>query len=100
MQEMGMPYQWAFSECYGFDEDLLQMIPQPCVAVVLNMERLKKSEDKQKGSLENYAAYYMKQTGELDNACGVIACIHSIYNNLGLIQLNSGSVLEKYLELG
>jgi hypothetical protein len=49
------------------------------------MERLKKSEDKEKGSLESQAAYYMKQTKELDNACGVIACIHSIFNNLGLI---------------
>ena len=49
------------------------------------MERLKKSEDKDKGSLDFYAAYYMKQTKELDNACGVIACIHSIFNNLGLI---------------
>ena len=25
----------------------------------------------------------MKQSGTLDNACGIIACIHAILNNLG-----------------
>ena len=27
--------------------------------------------------------YYMKQTNELDNACGIIAALHCVYNNLG-----------------
>jgi hypothetical protein len=43
----------------------------------------------------------MKQTGVLDNACGVIACIHAILNNLGegdnKITLNDGSVLSNFL---
>lgn len=42
--------------------------------------------------------YYMKQTHKLDNACGIIASIHAILNNIEnkKIQLNPGSVLEKY----
>ena len=44
--------------------------------------------------------YYMKQTEVLDNACGVIACIHAILNNLGegdtKITLTEGSVLANY----
>ena len=43
----------------------------------------------------------MKQTEVLDNACGVIACIHAILNNLGeganKIQLGDG-VLKNYLD--
>ena len=43
----------------------------------------------------------MKQTSVLDNACGVIACIHAILNNLGegdnKITLAEGSVLSNYL---
>ena len=38
----------------------------------------------------------MKQTEVLDNACGVIACIHAILNNLGegesKIKLNEGAL--------
>ena len=43
----------------------------------------------------------MKQTGTLDNACGVIACIHAILNNLGegdnKIALTEGSVMSNFL---
>mmetsp|Transcript_43187 Transcript_43187/g.57138 ORF Transcript_43187/g.57138 Transcript_43187/m.57138 type:complete len:81 (-) Transcript_43187:263-505(-) len=44
--------------------------------------------------------YYMKQTSELDNACGVIACLHSIYNNLSddKITLLPDSVLATFLQ--
>ena len=40
----------------------------------------------------------MKQTEVLDNACGVIACIHSTLNNLDKFQLAEGSILSKYHE--
>jgi len=43
------PATWGFSELFGFDEELLQFIPTPVLAVVVNMERLKKEEDKEKG---------------------------------------------------
>ena len=40
----------------------------------------------------------MKQTGELDNACGIIAALHCVYNNLGddKIQLIPDSVLASF----
>ena len=45
--------------------------------------------------------FYMKQTDVLDNACGVIACIHAILNNLGSgsdkIALRDQSVLSNML---
>ena len=41
MQKMGLPEQWAFSELYGFEEDLLAMIPQPVIAVIIAAQRLK-----------------------------------------------------------
>ena len=81
MQKMGLPEQWAFSELYGFEEDLLAMIPQPVIAVIIAAQRLKKTEDKELGSPDTEAEFYMHQTGKLDNACGVIACLHAIYNN-------------------
>merc|ERR1712136_344460 len=55
--------------------------------------------DKAKGDRSVPCDYYMKQTPTLDNACGVIACLHAIYNNLGpgKIQLQADSNLLTYL---
>ena len=37
----------------------------------------------------------MKQTANLDNACGFIACFHSIYNNKD-VKVEAGSKLESF----
>ena len=98
MSKLGLPSNWSFGELYGFEEDLLGFVPQPCLAVIVNAERLKKSEDKERGDMAVPVDYYMDQTEKLDNACGVIACIHAIYNNLGgdKINLPEDSVLAKF----
>jgi ubiquitin carboxyl-terminal hydrolase L3 len=93
MQKCGLASTWGFSELYGFDEDLLGMVPQPVVAVILNAEHLKKN--KEAGQADFACEYYMKQTSELDNACGVIACFHSIFNNKD-VQIEAGSKLEHF----
>lgn len=72
--------------------------------MIVCYERLKKEEDKEKGQ-EDWASvsdFYMKQTGKLDNACGAIACLHAIYNNLGegKITLGDGSHLKSFLDDG
>lgn len=81
MTQLGLPSKWTFGELYGFEEDLLGFVPQPCLAVIVNAERLKKAEDKERGDPATPVDFYMDQTSKLDNACGVIACIHAIYNN-------------------
>jgi ubiquitin carboxyl-terminal hydrolase L3 len=55
---------WQFAEVYGFDEELLAFLPKPVKAVIITAERLKKAEDKEKGSKDNngIVPYYMKQT--------------------------------------
>lgn len=62
MQDTGMSKDWAVGEVFGFDEELLAFLPQPIIGVIVNMERLKKDEDVQKGSEENYGivSYYQK----------------------------------------
>ncbi len=59
MHKMGLPEQWAISEVYGFEEDLLAMVPQPVLSVIINSERLKKEEDKQRGDPNNEAVFFM-----------------------------------------
>jgi ubiquitin carboxyl-terminal hydrolase L3 len=100
MHEIGLPKEWAVGELFGFDEDLLAFLPQPVLAVIANVERPgeKRAEDRARGDAQVAAPFYMKQTGTLDNACGVIACIHAIYNNLDSIgSLGEGSVLANHL---
>ena len=99
MHATGMPKAWAFGEVFGFDEELLAFLPQPVLGVIANVERLKKQDDKARGSPDTPVDYYMKQTGTLDNACGVIACLHAVYNNLvPLGGLPAESILGQHLE--
>ena len=97
MRALGLPNEWAIGEVFGFDEDLLTFIPQPVVGIIVAVERLNPAEDKALGDVANVdndtVPFYMKQTGALDNACGIIACLHAIYNNPTSIQLGEGSVL-------
>jgi ubiquitin carboxyl-terminal hydrolase L3 len=40
MTKLGMSEQFGFGELYGFDDEMLAMVPQPVYAVILNAERL------------------------------------------------------------
>ena len=40
----------------------------------------------------------MKQTGTLDNACGIIACLHAIINKLSQVSIKEGSILDKFVK--
>ena len=91
-----MSKDWAVGEVFGFDEELLAFLPSPQIAVIVNIERLKKDEDKEKGDEANTMPYYQKQNGKLDNACGIIACLHAVFNNLDKVSLDDGSVLKSF----
>ena len=101
MQQCGLPANWGFGEIYGFEEELLGFVSQPVLAVIVNAEFLKKAENRVQGDLAVANDFYMKQTSLLDNACGVIACIHAVLNNLGegenKITLGEGKTLTNYL---
>ena len=46
MHQVGLPTAWAVQECFGLDDDCLSFVPQPTIAVIANLERTNKSEDK------------------------------------------------------
>merc|ERR1719265_299440 len=83
MQKVGLSANFAIAEVFGFDEELLGFLAQPIFGVIVNYERLKKQEDKARGSIDNLGLvdWYMKQSGTLDNACGIIAAIHCVFNS-------------------
>lgn len=97
MHSIGMSDQWAIGEVFGFDEDLLAFLPQPVIAVIVAIQRNKDNleEDKSNEADSTLVPYYMKQSKVLDNACGIIACLHSVLNK-DQVQITEGSTLAKF----
>jgi ubiquitin carboxyl-terminal hydrolase L3 len=96
LKSIGVPEEWIVNEVFGLDEDCLGFVPKPVLAVIATFENVKKGEEEKKDGVHAEVNYYMKQTKKLDMACGVIACIHSVLNNLDKIKIADGSVLHKY----
>jgi len=96
--ELGLEL-FTVNEVFGTDPDLLAFLPQPCLAAIACVRRMpaKMDEDKARGSLDVQVDYYMDQTSRLDNACGIIALIHSILNN-AQCPIKEGSPLALFRE--
>lgn len=100
LQSIGLPTTFSIGEVFGFDEELLAFIPQPILGIIVCYERLiPKSEyrEQDKGSSDDYdkVSYYMHQSKVLDNACGIIACLHAVFNS-PIVSVDPTSVLGKY----
>ncbi|KAL3809974.1 hypothetical protein ACHAXA_007750 [Cyclostephanos tholiformis] len=100
LRSIGLPSQFSIGEIFGFDEDLLAFVPQPVLGIIVCHERLISKSDyrpRDVGSSDNYDAvsFYMHQSGTLDNACGIIACLHAVFNAPN-IDLDPESVLGRY----
>ena len=78
LHQVGLAESFAVGEIYGFDEDLLAFVPQPVYGVIVALEKVEKQHNV--GDDSYLIPFYMKQAGTLDNACGIIACLHAILN--------------------
>lgn len=96
---------YEFVEIIGFDEDLLAFVPQPVSAVLLLFPITEEHEEHRRKEIEDashtppdysQAIYFLKQT--VGNACGSIAVIHSVANNLEKFQLDAHKPLAHFLE--
>uniref|UniRef100_A0A7S4J079 Ubiquitin carboxyl-terminal hydrolase n=1 Tax=Odontella aurita TaxID=265563 RepID=A0A7S4J079_9STRA len=98
LQKIGLSKEYSIGEVFGFDEELLAFLPQPIHGIIVTLERLNRESDVAKGLAVDVSKvdYYMDQTGSLDNACGIIACLHAIFNNSDSM-LVADSVLENFL---
>lgn len=88
----------GFTDVFGFDPDLLMMIPQPCKAFILlykiteTAEKLRSEEEEGlKDDKRSEKPFWMKQT--IGNACGTIAIIHALAN------LKVRNKIPKYLRI-
>ncbi|XP_067943966.1 ubiquitin carboxyl-terminal hydrolase isozyme L3-like [Watersipora subatra] len=97
MYNLGASSDWAFFDVFGFDEDLLGMIPKPVAAVMLLFPISDKSETVSIGTEEEVEGlYYMKQT--VGNACGTVGIIHALANNGNQVSLDESKALSAFLK--
>ncbi|KAL6261569.1 hypothetical protein P5V15_006655 [Pogonomyrmex californicus] len=103
LHKLGVPKKWSILDVYGLESDLLAIVPRPVLAVILlypvpsKTEKIEEEKEEIKDSKNDApdSIYHMKQC--ISNACGTIALLHSVANNLDVIQLENG-FLKKFLD--
>ncbi|KAG2263952.1 hypothetical protein Bca52824_071031 [Brassica carinata] len=80
------------NDVFGLDDELLEMVPKPVLAVLFLYPITKKSEEERieqdkeiKEKVHIDKVYFMKQT--VGNACGTIGLLHAIGNITSEIKL-------------
>ncbi|KAL0395024.1 UNVERIFIED_CONTAM: Ubiquitin carboxyl-terminal hydrolase 3 [Sesamum latifolium] len=92
------------AECfdvYGLDEELLEMVPKPVLAVLFLYPITPKSEEErilQDNAIKEPSSgvYFLKQT--VGNACGTIGLLHAVGNITSEIKLVEGSYLDNFFK--
>ena len=103
LAKLGVPSDWEINDVYGLDPELLMMLPQPVLALMLLFpitEKYYEYQKEQEAGISTQTVssklFYMKQT--ISNACGTVALMHSVANNVGeSITLKDGP-LKTFLE--
>uniref|UniRef100_A0A0D6QZE6 Ubiquitin carboxyl-terminal hydrolase n=1 Tax=Araucaria cunninghamii TaxID=56994 RepID=A0A0D6QZE6_ARACU len=98
MWGLGVPEKEAeFFDIYGFDDELLDMVPKPVLAVLflfpLNEATKQLTMDEGQKGLSNNV-YFLKQT--VGNACGTIGLIHAVANIRSEVQMRDASFFDKF----
>ncbi|CAI8042076.1 Ubiquitin carboxyl-terminal hydrolase isozyme L3 [Geodia barretti] len=85
--KLGMNMSYQFHDVFGLDDELLGLVPQPCVAILLLFpinQKLKKYEEQEterihkEGQICSDEVFFIKQT--IGNACGTIGMLHALGN--------------------
>lgn len=95
---LGLAPEFKVVDVFGFDDDLIAMLPQPVYALILLYpgNKVTISADGDNLGEPNKDVYFMKQT--IRNACGTIALLHSVANVADKLSFTDDSVLKKFLE--
>ncbi|CAO2837857.1 unnamed protein product [Amaranthus hypochondriacus] len=100
---LGLPEEEAeCNDVYGFEDELLEMIPKPVLAVLLLYPLTAESEAERvkEDSAEkdyNKKVYFMKQT--VGNACGTVGLLHALGNVTSEIKFQEGSFLDRFYKV-
>ncbi|KAJ0970694.1 hypothetical protein J5N97_018653 [Dioscorea zingiberensis] len=98
---LGVPEnEVEFNDVYGLDDELLDMVPKPVLAVIFLFpwsDQVEEERKKSGGEKEPCKqVYFTKQT--VDNACGTIAVLHALGNATSKIKLVEGSYFDRFFK--
>ncbi|KAG1362127.1 ubiquitin carboxyl-terminal hydrolase 3 [Cocos nucifera] len=103
---LGVPAEDVeFNDVYGLDDELLEMVPKPVLAVLFlfppsTQTEAEREADGEQDTTEkklqepNKNVYFLKQT--VGNACGTIGILHAIGNATSEIKLVEGSYFDRF----
>ncbi len=98
-QKIGLNKSLEFTELWTLDYQGVQFFEGQIIGVIAAIER----KDKKYCEEENIIDYkgvpfYMKQEGQLDNACGLIAALHCLGNAKTDVSIESNSILDNFFK--
>jgi len=96
LTKLGIPDAWRCCDVYSLDKELLAMIPRPALSLLLLFPITEKYEADATGAKATTCndVYFIKQN--IENACGTIALIHALANNMDKLKLGAGSFKDFY----
>ncbi|GFY48074.1 ubiquitin carboxyl-terminal hydrolase isozyme L3 [Trichonephila inaurata madagascariensis] len=105
LEHLGVPSVYGISDIVSLDDELLQLVPSPVLAVLLlfpvsekymdyckNQEEIANSGDQ----VVDPKVYFMYQT--IKNACGTVALIHAVANCADQLDLKPDSIIKKFFD--
>lgn len=103
VRDLGVEGTARFIDVWSFEEDTLSFFPQPILAVcVLYPSGLDKSRTDVDGTKilpgDGSECFYIKQRlNEVGNACGTLALMHAVCNNVDKLEFNKNSPLLEFI---
>lgn len=94
--DIGMSAEWSVVDLIGIDDDVLGFVPQPVAALIFLYPPTVHDSNEDGDPSCNESVFFAKQV--IRNACGTVALLHGVGNNLDKIQLRDDSPLKKYFD--
>ena len=97
---IGVPDNVYFKELLGLEYKEFMSIGGPVLGLILNFTRTDKKVTIPENSIKDpsFVPYFMKQTPDLDNACGLIAGLHLFGNNTQVIKFTKDSIIQNFFD--
>uniref|UniRef100_A0A5K3EMU4 Ubiquitin carboxyl-terminal hydrolase n=1 Tax=Mesocestoides corti TaxID=53468 RepID=A0A5K3EMU4_MESCO len=97
MRELGVKEPWCFVDVFSTDPEMQALVPCPILSLLFLYPITDNSKSIGIGTVSHEEkCFFIKQT--IDNACGTVAIIHALANNIDALDITDQPWLQKFLE--